>query len=63
MHHYAFTLYALDVNRCPVDGSFTGEQVREAIRGHVLGEASITATYSLNPLLLSSRQYRRQKMA
>lgn len=51
MHHYVFTLYALDVERCPVDGSFTGQQVREAIRGHVLGEASITATYSLNPLL------------
>lgn len=51
MHHYVFTLYALDVERCPVDGSFTGQHVREAMRGHVLGEASITATYSLNPLL------------
>ena len=40
---------ALDVERCPVEGSFGGGQVREAIEAHVLGQASITGTYSLNP--------------
>lgn len=49
VHHYIFTLYALNVDRCPVDGEFTGEDVRKAIAGHVLAEASITGTYSLNP--------------
>lgn len=49
VHHYIFTLYVLDVDRCPVDGDFIGDDVRKAIAGHVLAEASITGTYSLNP--------------
>ena len=48
-HRYVFTLYALDVARCPVEGSFTGPQVIEAIEGHVLARASLTARYALNP--------------
>ena len=47
-HRYIFTLYALGIEHCPVEGSFTGAQVREAIAGHVLGEASFTGTYTLN---------------
>ena len=49
VHHYVFTLYALDVERCPLDGVFGGDQVREAIAAHVLASAAITGTYSLNP--------------
>lgn len=49
LHHYVFTLYALDVARCPVDGRFGGADVRSAIAGHVLAEAKLTGTYSLNP--------------
>lgn len=49
VHHYHFTLYALDVARCPVEGSFTGADVRAAIAGHVLGEASIVGTYTIAP--------------
>jgi hypothetical protein len=49
VHHYIFTLYALDVERCPVEGEFTGPDVLAAIAGHVLDQASLTATYSLNP--------------
>mgnify|MGYP001241864164 CR=1 FL=1 len=49
VHHYSFTLYALDVERCPVEGLFTGPEVLAAMAGHVLDQASITATYSLNP--------------
>ncbi|MBX3665262.1 MAG: YbhB/YbcL family Raf kinase inhibitor-like protein [Burkholderiales bacterium] len=48
-HHYVFTLYALDVAKCPVDGRFGGADVRKAIAGHVLGEAKITGLYTLNP--------------
>ncbi len=53
VHHYLFTLYALDLERCPVEGVFRAPQVLEAIRGHVLGQASVTGTYSLNPDLLA----------
>lgn len=50
-HHYVFTLFALDIERIPVDGKFTGQQVRDAIHGHVLAAASIVGTYTLNPAL------------
>jgi len=48
VHHYIFTLYALDIARVPVDGNFTAPQVRQAIAGHVLAQASITGLYTLN---------------
>ena len=49
LHHYVFTLYALDVERCGVDGRFGGPEVLAALEGHVLASASITGTYTLNP--------------
>lgn len=49
IHHYVFTLYALDVAKCPVQGIFRGGDVLAAIKGHVLGQAQLTGTYSLNP--------------
>lgn len=49
VHHYVFTLYALDVPRLAVSGSFTGQQAREAIAGHILAEATLTGRYTLNP--------------
>lgn len=48
VHHYVFTLYALDLARLPVEGAFTGAQVREALAGHVLGAATLSGTYTLN---------------
>ncbi len=51
LHHYVFTLYALDFARCPVEGIFKGPAVLEAIQGHVLAKDSITGIYSLNPAL------------
>lgn len=51
LHHYVFTLYALDIERVPVDGKFTGQQVRDAIRGHILGQAKIVGVYTLNPTM------------
>ncbi|MDP1716640.1 MAG: YbhB/YbcL family Raf kinase inhibitor-like protein [Burkholderiales bacterium] len=48
-HHYVFTLYALDVESCPVIGNFKGADVLVAIQGHVLGQAKLTGVYSLNP--------------
>lgn len=49
VHHYHFTLYALDCEEAPVDGQFTGDDVLEAIEPHVLDEDRITVLYSLNP--------------
>lgn len=53
VHHYVFTLYALDVERCSVEGQFSATEVLKAIQGHVLSEAKITGTYSLNPKVQS----------
>jgi len=49
IHRYVFTLYALDIARCPVDGDFGGADVRDAICPHILDQASVTGTYTLNP--------------
>ena len=49
LHHYHFIVYATDLERCPVDGAFTGPDVERAIAGHVLAEARLTGTYTLNP--------------
>jgi phosphatidylethanolamine-binding protein (PEBP) family uncharacterized protein len=52
VHHYVFTLYAVSVARLPVEGAFTGAQVRAALAGHMLGEATFSGTYTLNRRLL-----------
>lgn len=49
VHHYHFTLYALDVVRCPVEGRFGGPEVLQAIERHVLAQVRITGTYAINP--------------
>jgi hypothetical protein len=49
VHHYIFTLYALDVEELAIDGELTAQSVQAAMKGHVLGEAKLTGTYSLNP--------------
>lgn len=48
-HRYVFTLFALDVPRLDVSGIFSGADVRQAMTGHVLGQASVTGRYTLNP--------------
>lgn len=48
-HRYFFNLYATDLARCPVEGQFVATQVLEAIKGHVLAEASLMGRYAINP--------------
>jgi Raf kinase inhibitor-like YbhB/YbcL family protein len=48
VHHYRFTAYALDIGRLPVEGKFTAADVQAAIEGHVLGQASLVAKYTIN---------------
>ena len=49
IHHYHFTLYATDLEKCPVQGTFTGPDVLSAIAGHVLATASLVGTYAIYP--------------
>ena len=48
-HRYVFTVFALGVDKVPLDGRFGGNEVRKAIAGRVLAQASITGRYTLNP--------------
>lgn len=47
VHHYHFTLYALDVARAPVEGEVGGARLLEAIEPHVLDRASFVGTYAI----------------
>lgn len=49
VHRYVTTVYALDVESLGLEPGFTLEELRSAIEGHVLDEASIVPTYTLNP--------------
>ena len=51
MHHYVFTLYALDLPRLALGSTFSGAVARQAMHGHILAEASLTGLYTLNPAL------------
>ncbi len=53
VHHYHFTVFALDVARLAVEGTFTGQQARAAMEGHILAQASIVGSYTLNPALFA----------
>jgi Raf kinase inhibitor-like YbhB/YbcL family protein len=49
VHHYVFTVFALDVAALPLDGKATGSQLRAAMAGHILDQASLTGRYTVNP--------------
>lgn len=49
VHHYLFRVVALDSPSLGLSGSFTGQQVMQAMEGHILAQAEITGIYSLNP--------------
>jgi len=49
VHHFVFTLYALDIQHMPLIGRFTGRETCMAIKGHILDEARLFGTYSINP--------------
>jgi len=48
-HRYAFTVYALDVDNLGLSGAFTLAELRAALKGHVLAEATLTGRYTTNP--------------
>lgn len=49
VHHYHYHVYALDVDSVPLENGFNLDELRDVIKGHVVDEAVITGTYSLNP--------------
>lgn len=49
VHHYHFTVYALDVASLGLQGDFGGAEALAALQGHVLASASHMGTYSMNP--------------
>ena len=49
VHHYHFTLYALDVDSLNLSVAFAGAEVLEAMEGRVLDSAKYMGTYSMNP--------------
>lgn len=51
MHRYFFRLFALDVDRLALPARFTAADVFRAMHQHVLAEATLHGTYSLNPAL------------
>ncbi|HEV2976338.1 MAG TPA: YbhB/YbcL family Raf kinase inhibitor-like protein [Casimicrobiaceae bacterium] len=51
LHHYVFTLFALDLPRLALGPAFTGAQARQAAHGHILAQATLTGVYTLNPSL------------
>lgn len=50
LHHYWFTVYAVDIKSLDLPDRFDGRDVMAALDGHVLAEASLTGTYSLHPV-------------
>lgn len=51
LHRYFFRLFALDIPRLPVEGDFSAADALRAMQGHVLAEAALHGTYTLNPAL------------
>ncbi|QDI05293.1 MULTISPECIES: YbhB/YbcL family Raf kinase inhibitor-like protein [Xanthomonas translucens group] len=51
LHRYFFRLFALDVATLALPARFTAADALRAMQGHVLAEASLYGTYSLNPKL------------
>ena len=49
VHRYIFTVFALDVEHLELGDEFRGPDVEKAMAGHILDEASVMATYTLNP--------------
>ncbi len=51
VHRYFFRLFALDVAQLDLPTPFTAADVHRAMHGHVLAEAALHGTYTLNPAL------------
>lgn len=51
IHHYAFRVYALDVESLALKEGFDGKTAENALAGHVLAQGEAVGTYTMNPAL------------
>ena len=51
LHHYHFTVYALNTATLSLPAHFGGEEAMRAIEGHILAQGSVTGTFTQNPQL------------
>lgn len=51
LHHYHFTVYALDIISLDLGDKFKGSDLESTMEGHVLAKGEYVGTYSLNPKL------------
>ena len=49
LHHYNFTVYALDTPSLRLPEKFRGPDAVKALKGHVLAQATLVGTYAINP--------------
>ncbi len=49
LHRYCFRVHALDVARLELPATFGWKELQAALDGHILEEAEIIGTYTLNP--------------
>lgn len=47
-HRYRFTVYALDCDSLGMLGNFTGNDALNSLKEHILDQATVTGTYTLN---------------
>lgn len=55
LHHYTFSVYALDVETLDLKGSFTAADVKKKMEGHVLASASAVGIYTQNAKLIAQK--------
>jgi Raf kinase inhibitor-like YbhB/YbcL family protein len=53
MHHYHFTLYALDIPSLNLPSPITALQAKSAMDGHIIGKGEVVGTYTNNPRWLA----------
>jgi Raf kinase inhibitor-like YbhB/YbcL family protein len=56
VHQYTFYVYAMNVAhlKLPKNGMYQGAALMKAMKGHILGEASLLTPYATNPKYLKS---------
>ncbi|OFA01966.1 YbhB/YbcL family Raf kinase inhibitor-like protein [Duganella sp. HH101] len=62
VHHYIFRIYALDIPRLALGARFGCAEVLGAMYGHIIDEAQLIGTYTLNPALAARPRRSRKKI-
>ncbi len=57
MHHYHFTVYALDVDTLPLGKDASTKDAALALKNskHVIATSNVVGTYTLNPALRKAK--------